>query len=368
MIPYSKQTIDSKDIKALADVIKSDWLTTGPKIIEFEKALSNYCRTRYAVAVSSGTAALHLAYLAAGLKKDDEVITSPNTFVSTTNMMIAVGAKPVFCDIRLDNYNIDETKIERLITKKTKAIVPVHFSGHPCEMDKIWKIAKKYNLLVIEDAAHALGAKYKNKKVGGLRSSMTIFSFHPVKSIAIGEGGAILTNNKKYYEKLKLIRSHGITKDKNGFNVMLEFGYNYRLTEMQAGIGITQLKKVNAFVASRNKKARYYDARLKDVSEIILPQKLPKNLSARHLYIIRTKKISDRMKLYNYLLKNGIGVNFHYPCVYKHPYYRKNNFAKTTKNNSEIYHKTAITIPLYPLLSNKGQDYIIKKIKSYFKK
>ncbi|MEK7173425.1 MAG: aminotransferase class I/II-fold pyridoxal phosphate-dependent enzyme, partial [Patescibacteria group bacterium] len=188
MIPYGHQSIDVGDIRAVAGVLKSDWLTQGPKVAEFEKALAKYCGAKFAVAVSSGTAALHLAYLVAGIGKGDEVITSPNTFVATTNMMLAVGAKPVFCDIRKDTYNIDETKIENLITPRTKAIVPVHFAGHPCEMDEILKIAKRNKLVVIEDACHALGAKYKNKKIGSL-SDMTVFSFHPVKVITTGEGG-----------------------------------------------------------------------------------------------------------------------------------------------------------------------------------
>ena len=196
MIPYGRQCIDKKDIAEVSKILGSDRITQGPKVEEFEKALAKYCNAKYALAVSSGTAALHLAYLAAGLKSGDEVITTPNTFVATTNMLIAVGAKPVFCDIRLDTYNIDENQIEKLITPQTKAIVPVHFAGQPCEMDKILKIAKKHKLLVIDDACHALGAKYKNKKIGSI-GNMSVFSFHPVKSITTGEGGAILTNNKK---------------------------------------------------------------------------------------------------------------------------------------------------------------------------
>ena len=207
MIPYGKQFIDKKDINAVVKVLKSDWLTQGPKVLEFEKALAKYCGAKYAVACANGTSSLHLAYLAAGLKKGDEVITTPNTFVATTNMLLAVGAKPIFCDIRLDTYNIDEAKIARLITPTTKAIVPVHFSGQSCEMEKINKIAlsaqagKKYKLLIIEDDSHGLGGKYKNGKIGSCKySDITVFSFHPVKPITTGEGGAILTNNKKFYK------------------------------------------------------------------------------------------------------------------------------------------------------------------------
>src|SRR3990167_2153653 len=226
LIPYGRQTIDADDIRVVVKVLKSNWLTQGPTVKKFEESLAKYCGAKFAVAVSNGTTALHLAYLAAEIGADDEVITTPNTFVATTNMLIAVGAKPVFCDIRLDNYNIDEAKIEELITAKTKAIVPVHFAGYPCHMDKILSLAKKHNLLVIEDACHALGASYKNKKIGGI-GDMSVFSFHPVKSITTGEGGAILTNNYELYKKLTHLRTHGITKNDKGFNVMTALGYNY---------------------------------------------------------------------------------------------------------------------------------------------
>ena len=221
MIPYGHQFIDQNDLDGVADTLKSDWLTQGPKVLEFEKNLAKYCGAKYAVTVCNGTAALHLSYLAIGLQKEDEAITTPNTFVATSNMMLAVGAKPVFCDIRPDTYNIDENKIEKLITPKTKAIVPVHFAGQPCEMEKIKKIAKKYKLAIIEDACHALGAEYKGEKIGGCQySDMAVFSFHPVKSITTGEGGAVLTNSKKYYEKLMSLRSHGIHKDEKGKKIV----------------------------------------------------------------------------------------------------------------------------------------------------
>src|SRR3989339_21811 len=267
-IPYGKQTIDTQDIKTVEATLKSDWLTQGPKIQAFEKALANYCRAKYAVAVSSGTAALHLAYLATGLAHGDEVITTPNTFVATTNMVLACGAKPVFADIRLDTYNLDETKIETLITPRTKMIVPVHFAGQPAEMSTILRLAKKHQLLVIEDACHALGAEYQNKKIGALGSDMTIFSFHPVKPITTGEGGAIVTNNRKYYAQLLLLRSHGIKKDRRGFNVMTALGYNYRLTDIQSSLGLSQLKKLDRFLTKRRQIVGWYQAELKQISKI----------------------------------------------------------------------------------------------------
>ncbi|MFH0804167.1 MAG: UDP-4-amino-4,6-dideoxy-N-acetyl-beta-L-altrosamine transaminase [Candidatus Zambryskibacteria bacterium] len=363
MIPYGKQSIDGKDIRAVESVLKSDWLTQGPKIAEFENALADYCGAKFAVAVSSGTVALHIAYLASGLKAGDEVVTTPNTFVATSNMLLAVGAKPVFCDIHSDTYNIDETKIEKLITKKTRAIAPVHFAGIPCEMDKIMNIARRHKLIVIEDACHALGAKYKNKKIGSI-GHMTVLSFHPVKSITTGEGGAILTDNKKYYERLKLLRSHGIYKDKNGKNIMTEMGYNYRITDIQASLGITQLKKLDNFIKKRKQIVSWYKEFLQDCKEIILPVNNPD--SANHIYIIRTKKITDRLPLYNFLRNAGVGVNFHYPAVYSHPYYQKIGYAGLKLPMEEAYQNSCVTLPCFPGLSRALIKRIAKSINSFY--
>ena len=365
MIPYGHQSIDQKDIAAVKPVLSSDWLTQGPKIGEFEKNLARWCGAKYAVAVSSGTAALHLAYLAAGLKPGDEVITTPNTFVATTNMLLAVGAKPVFCDIRPDTYNIDETKIEKLITKKTKAIVPVHFAGQPCAMTEINRIAKKHKLLVIEDACHALGAKHKNKKVGSL-SAMTVFSFHPVKSITTGEGGAIVTNNKNYYQKMILLRSHGLYKDQQGRNVMTELGYNYRLTDIQAALGLSQLKKLNQFLVQRHRVAEWYKKALGDLGQIILPRQLFGDYSSWHLYVILTKQPAWRDKLKKYLWQKGVAVNFHYPAVYSQPYYQKIGFKNLKLKNTERYQNSCLTLPCYPGLTKNQVQFIAKLIKDFF--
>lgn len=369
MIPYGKQFIDKNDIDEVVKVLQSDFLTQGPMVKEFEEALVKYCGAKYAVACVNGTVALHLAYLAAGLKKGDEVITTPNTFAATSNMLMAVGAKPVFCDIRLDTNNIDEEKIKKLINKKTKAIIPVHFAGQSCDMEKIKKIAKKYKLLIIEDACHALGGKYKGEKIGNCKySDMSVFSFHPVKSITTGEGGAILTNNKKYYEKLLSLRSHGIHKDKNSKNVMDELGYNYRITDIQCALGASQLKKLDRFIKKRHEVVEWYREELGNINEIILPQELSGNYSAWHLYIIRAKKAGDRDKLKKYLLEKNIGVNFHYPAVYSHPYYRKNGYRKLKLKNMDEYHDTCITLPCHILLKKKDIEYIGKVIKNYYKK
>lgn len=368
MIPYGKQSINHKDTDAVQMVLSSEWLTQGPNILKFETALDKYCGAKYAVAVSSGTAALHLAYLAAGLHRGDEVITSPNTFVATTNMLLTCGAKPVFCDIKLDDYNIDEFKIEKLITKKTKMIVPVHFAGRPCNMDKILAIARKNKLLVVEDAAHALGATYQNKKIGGLKSDMTIFSFHPVKSITTGEGGAILTNNYTYYKKMLLLRSHGVIKDARGFNVMRELGYNYRITDIQSALGLSQLERIETFLAHRRQVAKLYKKYLSGVEDVILPQEDMKDIkSSWHLFVIRVKNKNKRNKMMDYLKKNGIGTNFHYPAVYLHPYYRRHGYKMINLKNMGVYNNTCLTIPCFQTLKEKEVRYVAEKIKSFFK-
>ena len=364
-IPYGRQKIDADDIKTVVRVMQSDWLTQGPAIKNFEESLTKYCNAKYAVAVSSGTAALHLAYLAAGLSHGDEVITTPNTFVATTNMLLAVGAKPIFCDIRLDNYNIDESKIEKLITSKTKAIVPVHFAGHPCDMDKILSIAKKHNLLVIEDACHALGASYKNKVIGGI-GDMSVFSFHPVKSITTGEGGAILTNNPEFHKKLVHLRTHGITKDSNGFNVMTALGYNYRITDIQTALGSSQLKKLDKFVKERQKVFDTYKKELLNVKGVTTPSKSEQGVSSNHIFVIRTVDPAKRGPLAEFLKQNGIGVNFHYPTVYSHPYYRENGYRTVSLKNADLYHDTCITLPLYTTLKTNQIKYVCNKIKKFF--
>ena len=365
MIPYSRQHIDSDDISAVNEVLKSDWLTQGPNVLAFEKSLAEYSGARYAVAVPNGTAALYLAYKAIGLKKGDEIITTPNTFVATSNMALVCGAKPVFCDIRLDTYNIDESKIEKLITKKTKAIVPVHFAGHPCEMDKISEIAKRHNLIVIEDACHALGAQYKNKRIGSL-SDLTVFSFHPVKPITTGEGGAILTDNKEYYEKMLQLRTHGIIKDpKKSESIgkwhyeMVDLGFNNRITDIQCALGISQLKKLDKFHEAREKIANAYFKKLKNWKNIILPAKLKEIQHSWHLFVIRVKNKNIRKEVFSYLQSKGIGVQVHYIPVYQHPYYRNIGYRDTELDNTEAYYNSCISLPIYPDLKPEQLDYVI---------
>ncbi|MFA6405692.1 MAG: UDP-4-amino-4,6-dideoxy-N-acetyl-beta-L-altrosamine transaminase [Candidatus Paceibacterota bacterium] len=361
---YGHQSINASDINSVVGILESAWLTQGPKVKDFEEKLAKYCGAKYAVAVNSGTAALHIAYLAAGIKAGDEVITTPNTFVATSNMILALRAKPVFCDIKLDTYNIDNKKIEKLITKKTKAIVPVDFAGHPCDMEAINKIAKKHKLIVIEDACHALGASYKNKKTGSL-AHMTVFSFHPVKHITTGEGGAVLTNNPEYYERLKMFRSHGIIKDKNGFNSMIELGFNYRMSDIGAALGVSQLKRLDSFVKKRQALVNVYIKNLKEVKDIILPVGQV-TLSSWHLFVIRLKNLDRRVALMDYLKKAGIGSMIHYPAVYSHPYYRNNGYQKLLLPNEDIYQKSCLTLPLHPELSESDILYTCSIVKKFF--
>lgn len=367
MIPYGHQKINQRDIDAVLQTLQSDWLTQGPMVRKFEDGLSEYCQTKYSVAFCNGTAALHAAYLALGLQAGDEVITTPNTFVATSNMLLAIGVKPVFVDIDRGTHNIDPQKIEKAITKKTKAIVPVHFAGQPCDMQKIKAIAKRHKLLVIEDACHALGAEYKDIKIGNCQyADMVIFSFHPVKSITTGEGGAILTDNKDYYEKLLTLRSHGIQKDANGFNVMNEFGYNYRMCDIQAALGWSQLQRLDSFIEKRRQRVAWYKQELKKQAVVDVSVERADMKSSCHLFVIRVKNKSDRLPLYKFLLKNDIGVNFHYPCVYLHPYYQRIGYGKIKLPEAEKYNDTCITLPLYTDLTKKDIRFICEKIKEYF--
>lgn len=365
MIPYGRQTVDEDDIQSVLQVLKGDFLTQGPAVAEFEKALCDYTGAKFAVAVSSGTTALHLAYLAAGIGEDDELITTPNTFVATSNMMIICGAKPVFCDIRLDTYNIDEEKTEALISPKTKAIAAVDFAGQPCEWRRLREIADKHNLILIDDAAHSLGANYKGVKAGKLADLSTL-SFHPVKSITTGEGGAILTDDEAMYKKMKSLRSHGVAKNEKGFNVMTEMGFNYRLTDFQCVLGASQMKKLDSFVQKRRALVEIYKKELSNVDGIILPTEIEGNFSSWHIFVIRVKNPDKRYALHEYLKTKDIQSNFHYPCVYGHPYYRQNGYAGTTLPNADLYEKTSLTIPLYPTLREADVRGICDSIKSFF--
>ena len=373
-IPYGHQWIDDEDIKEVVKVLKTDWLTQGPKIEEFERKIAEYCRVKYALAVSSGTAALQAAYIVAGIKSEDEVITTPLTFAATTNALIHCGGKPVFVDIESDNLNINPKEIEKKITKRTKAITVVDFGGHPCDLDEIKKIAKKYNILVIEDAAHALGSEYKGKKVGGI-ADLTIFSFHPVKLITTGEGGMVLTNNKSFYEKLKTFRHHGIVKkpEKGGWYYEIENpGHNFRITDFQCALGLSQFKKINKFLKKRKEIATRYNKAFKNFKEIILPAERNYVKSAWHIYPIQfnlEKLKVSRREIFNFFQKENIKVMVHYMPIHLHPFYKnKFGYKKGDFPISEKYYERAITLPLFPAMTNKDTDNIIEIVKEILTK
>ena len=369
MIPYGRQTVEEDDIQAVVDVLRSDYLTTGPKIAEFEKMVADYVGAKYAVAISNGTSALHAACFTAGIQPGDEVITTPLTFAASSNCVLYCGGTPVFADVDPKTYNIDPEDIRRKITDKTKAIIAVHLAGQPCDMDEIHKIAKEHDLLVIEDGAHALGSVYKGKKVGTL-SDMTTFSFHPVKPITTGEGGMIVTDNKEFYQKMMLFRSHGITRDENlmtrndgsWFYQQLDLGYNYRITDIQCALGCSQMKKLDRFLARRKEIVARYNEAFADCENIIIPYQLPETESGWHLYIVQVKNC-DRRKVFEALREHGIAVNVHYIPVYLHPYYQEHGYKDVHCRNAEEVYSHIISLPLYPTLTEEQQQYVIETLK-----
>ena len=370
MIPYGKQTIEQDDIQAVVDVLKSDFLTTGPKIAEFEQTVADYVGAKYAVAISNGTSALHAACFAAGIGPGDEVITTPLTFAASANCVLYCGGTPVFADVDSRTYNIDPEDIRRKITDRTKAIIAVHLAGQPCDMDAIHSIAREHGLIVIEDGAHALGSAYKGKKVGSL-SDMTTFSFHPVKPITTGEGGMIVTDNEELYKKMVLFRSHGITRDASmmtrndgpWFYQQFDLGYNYRLTDIQCALGCCQMKKLDRFLARRKELVVRYNEAFADCSNIVTPYQLPDTESGWHLYIVQVKNC-DRKQVFEALREKGIGVNVHYIPVYMHPYYQEHGYKDVHCANAEEIYSHIISLPLYPGLTDEQQDYVIDTLKS----
>ena len=400
MLPYGRQWIDEDDIKAVVEVLRSDWLTQGPKVEEFEKAMAEYCGAKYAVVVSSGTAALHLACLVAGIKQGDEAITSPITFVASANCVLYCGGKPVFADIDKDTYNIDPAEIKKKITKKTRAIIPVHFAGLPCDMGAIKKIAEEYDLIIIEDACHALGAEYRIQdsglrtkeewiKVGSCsHSDMAVFSFHPVQHITTGEGGAVLTNNEKFYEKLLSFRNHGITKDPEKFTnkdlafplsseplihnpnpwyyEMQELGFNHRITDIQCALGTSQLRKLDSFISRRRKIVSIYNQALGDMRLIKIPVEPKTKNSACHLYPVQMdfeKLGKSRFKVMAELKEKGIGTQVHYIPVHLQPYYRRRlGFRQGDYPAAEEYYNKALSLPLYPGMRDKDITKVINSV------
>ena len=362
-LPYGKQTIDDEDIEEVVKTLKSDFITQGPKIEEFEKALAKYCGAKYAVAFNSGTSALHGAYFALGLSKGDEMITSPNTFVASSNAGLYLGANVKFCDVEKETGNIDVSKIET--SKNTKLITPVHYSGNPVDLKVLSEID---NIKIIEDGAHALGAKYDGKKIGSLTySEMAMFSFHPVKHITTGEGGIIVTNDEEYFERLQLFRSHGITKNNlineshgDWYYEMQELGFNYRITDIQCALGLSQLKKLDSFVKSRRRIAKTYNELFEDNPYFDVTVEKDNRESAYHLYPILLKEefAKHKKEIFTKLRANGLGVQVHYIPVYKQPYYHELGFDNKLCPVCEEFYKRELSIPMYPTLSDEDIEFV----------
>ena len=366
---YGRQYIDQADVDAVAAVMTSDYITCGPKVKELEEHLCELTHAKYAVVVCNGTAALHLAALAAGFGEGDEVIVSSITFAASSNCVLYAGAKPVFADINPETYNIDPASIRKLITPRTKAIVAVDFTGQAVELDEIREICKEHNLLLIEDAAHALGSEYKGRRIGSM-SDMTTFSFHPVKPITTGEGGMIVTDSEELYRKLVLFRSHGITRDPDlmtrnegpWFYQQLDLGYNYRMTDIQCALGCSQMRKLDRFLARRREITKRYDEAFADCANIVTPYQLPETNSGWHLYIIQVKN-HDRKTVFEQLRENGIAVNVHYIPVYYHPYYQEYGYKEVHCPVAEEVYSHIISLPVYPGLTDEQQDTVIETVK-----
>lgn len=374
MIPYSSQWIEKEDIEAVVSVLRSDRITQGPRIEEFEQAVAEYAGARFAVAFSSGTAALHAACAAAGVGPGDEIITSPLTFVASANCAVYLGATPVFADIDPESLTLDWREAARKVTNRTKALLPIDFAGRPCDLDEIKALAAKKGLVVIEDAAHALGAAYKGRRIGGL-ADMTILSFHPVKHITTGEGGMVLVNDESLHEKLKRFRNHGIVRESSEltrqdqgdwYYEVQELGYNYRITDLQCALGLAQLKRIERFVQRRRDIAGHYARAFASVPGLILPQETPDRRSSYHLYVLQLPVEhlrGGRRGIFDALVKRKLGVNVHYIPVHLHPYYQRRwGYRHGDFPIVEHYYERAITIPLYPKMTDEDVQYVIASV------
>ncbi len=368
-IPYGRQCIDEEDVRAVIDVLHSEWLTTGPEVDEFERSIGDYCGCKYAVAVNSGTSALDIAIQSLDLPKGTEVITTPFTFAATSNALLYNGLVPVYADISRDTRNIDPKDIRRKITGKTRAILFVDYAGQPCEITELREICCEYDLFMIEDACHALGAAFKGKKIGSL-SDMTIFSFHPVKLITSGEGGMVTTNDSRLADTLRQLRSHGIDKTAHHLSEtgapwaydMITLGKNYRITDIQAALGVSQAKKIDLFVQKRTRLSQLYHELLQDIPQIGLPMTRENVTHAWHLYTILLK--GKRDAVFTALKSHNIGVNLHYIPTYHFSYYLKfhpQDFSRYPVTE-EVFHQV-LTLPLYPELREEDIQFIAETLK-----
>lgn len=377
MIPYGRQDITQADIDAVADVLRSDYLTQGPMVPRFEEALVEHTGVKFAIAANSATSALHIACMAVGLGPGDWLWTSPLTFVASANCALYCGARIDFVDVDPRTYNLSPAELERKLVKAEregvlpKVVVPVHLTGQPCEMEEIHELGKRYGFKVIEDASHAIGGKYQGGPIGNCRfSDVTVFSFHPVKIVTTAEGGAALTNNKELAERMALFRSHGITRDPAAmthepdgpwYYQQLDLGYNYRMTDMQAALGLSQMARLNEYVARRHVLARRYDEMLAPLP-VVRPWQHPDSYSGLHLYVIRLNLANvskSRRAVFEGLRARGVGVNLHYIPVHTQPYYSRFGFRNGDFPESEKYYEEAITLPMFPLMSEAQQDEVV---------
>ncbi len=369
-LPYGKQWVDEDDIQAVVKVLAGDYLTTGPTVDAFEETLCEATKAQFATAVNSGTSALHVMYFAAGLKAGDEIITSPMTFAATANAALYLGASVKFVDVEADTGNLNPELIEDAIGEQTKLIVPIDFTGHPADYDPINKVAEKHGLTVVADAAHSLGASYKGRPVGTLAAA-TELSFHPVKPVTTAEGGAIVTNDPEIDKRSKRFRTHGITKNSDDmlqnegpwFYEMQDLGFNYRITDIQCALGLNQMKKLSSFIQRRRAIAAMYDQAFAGLSELILPTQRKNVESGWHLYVIRVAEDpSKRLVLFERLRDLGLGVQVHYIPVHYHPYYKELGFKKGQFPNAEDYYARAISLPMYPRMTNDDVESVIERV------
>ncbi|QMV41654.1 UDP-4-amino-4,6-dideoxy-N-acetyl-beta-L-altrosamine transaminase [Cohnella cholangitidis] len=371
-LPYGKQMIDEDDIEAVIQVLRSPYITQGPAIDKFERAIAEYSGAKYAVAFSNGTAALHGACYAAGIGPGDEVITTPITFLASSNCVLYCGGAPVFADIRSDTYNIDPDGAAKKITQRTKAIIAVDFSGQPTETDRLSTLAHDHGLVLIQDAAHSLGATYADRRVGSL-ADMTMFSFHPVKHITTGEGGVIVTDNEQYRDRLLMFRSHGMTRDPEllerndgpWYYEMHELGYNYRMTDIQAALGASQVHKLDRLIQRRREIAEAYDRAFSNIPGLTIPYQLPQADSSWHLYVVRWDEglvMGGRDRAFELLRSMNIGVHVHYIPIYRQPYYRKLGYDREEYPNAEHFYRTAMTLPLFPQMSDQDVEDVIQSV------
>ncbi|MDE6054164.1 MAG: UDP-4-amino-4,6-dideoxy-N-acetyl-beta-L-altrosamine transaminase [Lachnospiraceae bacterium] len=379
---YGHQFVDQADAKAVEEVLTSDYLTCGPKVVELEKKLCALTGAKYAVAVSNGTAALHIAAMAAGVGSGDELITTPITFAASANCALYCGGRPVFADINPNTYNIDPASVQEKITDHTKAVVAVDFTGQAAPLDELLEICHTKGIVLIEDGAHSIGTKYKGKPVGSI-ADITTFSFHPVKTVTGGEGGAVLTNREDLYEKLLLYRSHGITKDEtfyvneshgSWYHEQIDLGYNYRITDIQCALILSQIDKLSQFAERRREIVERYNEAFLQIPQLFVQQEIPESDTTRHLYILRLRPemlTIDRKGFFDAMAAENICCNVHYIPVYWHPYYEKLGYKKGLCPNAEKLYEEMMSLPIYYSLTDPDVDDVImavRKIVDYYKK